>query len=150
MVREDLRKVTTLHNELPIDNFRWWAGPQRHGDDGYQLRFVLKSSQARCTSSTMPVTAYGAVRRRCSGGTVRAPDDGLAGRTIQPALKHIEFALPAHSCVKQTPQICNGAMRWSNIAEMCALFGPDPLKQCNPACASCCASPGGAGGASTI
>ena len=75
----------------------------------------------------MPVTAYGAVRRRCSGGTVRAPDDGLAGRTIQPALKHIEFALPAHSCVKQTPQICNGAMRWSNIAEMCALFGPDPL-----------------------
>ena len=135
MVREDLRKVTTLHNELPIDNFRWWAGapgPQRHGDAGYQLRFVQKLIQARCTSSTMPVPAYGAVRtcRRCSGGTVTltAPDDGLAGRTIQPALKHIEFALPAHSCVKQTPQICNGAMRWSNIAEMCALFGPDPLE----------------------
>ena len=26
MVRDDLRKVTTLHNELPIDSLRWCGG----------------------------------------------------------------------------------------------------------------------------
>ena len=56
------------------------------------------------------------------------PDDGLAGRTIQPALQHIEFASPAHSCVKETSQLCNGGARRSDIAEMCALFGPDPVR----------------------
>ena len=56
------------------------------------------------------------------------PDDGLAGRTIQPALKHIEFVPTAHSCVRETSQLCNGAARWSGIAEMCALFGPDPVR----------------------
>ena len=56
------------------------------------------------------------------------PDDGLAGRTIQPALQHIEFASPAHSYVKETSQLCNGGARRSDIfAEMCALFGPDPV-----------------------
>ena len=55
------------------------------------------------------------------------PDDGLAGRTIQPALKHIEFVPSAHSCVKETSQLCNGGARRSDIAEMCALFGPDPV-----------------------
>ena len=57
------------------------------------------------------------------------PDDGLAGRTIQPALKHIEFVPSAHSsCVKETSQLCNGGARRSDIAEMCALFGPDPVQ----------------------
>ena len=55
------------------------------------------------------------------------PDDGMAGRTIQPALKYIEFAPPAHSCVKETSQLCNGVARRSDIAEMCALLRPDPL-----------------------
>ena len=55
------------------------------------------------------------------------PDDGMAGRTIQPALKYIEFAPPAHSCVKETSQLCNGVARRSDIAEICALLRPDPL-----------------------
>ena len=59
------------------------------------------------------------------------PDDGLAGRTIQPALKGIEFAPPAHSRVKETSQLCNGWARRSDIAEMCALFGPDPVNRVN-------------------
>ena len=58
------------------------------------------------------------------------PDDGLAGRTIQPALKCIESATPAHSCVKETSQLCNGVARSEeerDIAEMCALLRPDPV-----------------------
>ena len=57
---------------------------------------------ARYTFSTMPVTAYGAVRRQCSGGTVRAPDDDFFGKNIQPALDHIESVPPAQGKVQIT------------------------------------------------
>ena len=33
-------------------------------------------------------------------GTVRVPDDGLVGKTIQPAPSHIEYVSPAHSYIK--------------------------------------------------
>ena len=83
---------------------------------------------ARCTSSTTPMTAYGAVRRRCVGSTVRAPDEDFFGNIIQPALDHIEFVPPAHSSVKETSQVSNGGDRWSRIVEMCATFRSNPLK----------------------
>ncbi len=40
--------------------------------------------------------------------TVGAPDDDLFGQTIQPALDYIEYTTVAHSCAKETVQLCTG------------------------------------------
>ena len=52
--------------------------------------------------------AYDAMLRRCPRGIVRAPDNGLLGKTIQPGLTHIEHAPPAHTYVNELSQVCRG------------------------------------------
>ena len=41
-----LRNAQFLHNELPIDSLRWWADPQRHGDDGYSSQGLFSKAHA--------------------------------------------------------------------------------------------------------
>ena len=52
------------------------------------------------------MTAYDAMLGRCLRATVGAPDDDRFGQTIQPALDHIAYTPVAHSCAKETSQVC--------------------------------------------
>ena len=54
----------------------------------------------------MPTKAYDAMLGQCPRATVEAPDDDLFGQTIPPALDHIQYILVAHSCAKETSQVC--------------------------------------------
>ena len=76
----------------------------------------------RSTTSTMPTPAYDASGSgsgsafcvldgaRDARATVGAPDDDIFGQTIQPALDHIDNTPVAHSCAKETPQVCTGGL----------------------------------------
>ena len=81
----------------------------------------------------MPTTAYDVMLRRCPRAAVRAPDDDLLGKSVQPVLNHIEYTPVAHSCAKETSQLDTPELWWTRNAEICALTDPDPLAGSTPA-----------------
>ena len=67
------------------------------------IRFHTEMLICRCNASD-------AMLGRCPRATVGAPDDHIFGQTIQLALDHIDSTPVAHSCAKETPQICTGGL----------------------------------------
>ena len=59
---------------------------------------------------------YDAMLRRHPRATVGASDQDLFGKTIQPALNHIEYTPVAHSCAKETSQLGTGEQQCSRNA----------------------------------